>query len=104
MSQINEFLESCLEIPWILVGKKQTIETLINEEAVLLTNCLRNKLKKWKLRLEYTRFFLLGYTDQDPDLEGLIEYYVDWWDYDEYLMLQRQSDNLRIASIKNDKH
>ncbi len=51
MRRINEFLESCLEISRILVGKKQTIKTLINEEAVLLINCLRNKLKYGNLKV-----------------------------------------------------
>ena len=39
---------------------------------------------------------LASYNDRDPDLEGLQEFYVDWRDYDEYLVLQRQSDNLRM--------
>jgi hypothetical protein len=33
------------------VGKKQTIETLINEEALLLAKFLRNERKDWKPRM-----------------------------------------------------
>lgn len=36
MNQLNEYFELMVEIPRIKVGKKQTIETLINEEALTL--------------------------------------------------------------------
>jgi hypothetical protein len=36
MRQLDKFFESYIEIPRMQVGKKQTIETLINEEALLL--------------------------------------------------------------------
>ena len=36
-----------VEIPRIKVGKKQTIETLINEEALLLAKFLRNERIDW---------------------------------------------------------
>jgi len=41
--ELNDFFESVVEIPRIHVGKKQTIETLINEEALLLAKLLRNE-------------------------------------------------------------
>ena len=40
-----------VEIPRIKVGKKQTIETLINEEALLLAKFLRNERKEWVPRI-----------------------------------------------------
>ena len=49
-----------------------------------------------KPRLAYARSYFLGYADRDPDLEGLEKFYVDWRDYDEYIVVQKQSDNLRI--------
>jgi hypothetical protein len=52
--------------------------------------------EKRKPRLKYAQFLFLGRTDRDPDLEGLTEYYIDWRDDDVYLVLQRQSDNLRL--------
>ena len=47
MKQLNKFFESYVEIPRMRVGKKQTIETLINEEALLLGKYLRNESKSW---------------------------------------------------------
>ncbi len=37
-------------IPRMKVGKKQTIETLINEDALLLAKFLRNENIKWNPR------------------------------------------------------
>jgi hypothetical protein len=37
-------------IPRIKVGKRQSIETLINEEAMLFAKYLRNERKKWNAR------------------------------------------------------
>ena len=39
MQDLNRFFESNVEIPRIRVGKRQTLETLINEEALLFTIC-----------------------------------------------------------------
>lgn len=49
-----------------------------------------------KPRLAYARSYFLGYSDRDPDLEGLEKFYVEWGDYEEYFVIQNQSDNLRI--------
>jgi hypothetical protein len=35
MDQLNDYFESIVEIPRIKVSERQTIETLINEEAML---------------------------------------------------------------------
>jgi CRISPR-associated protein Cas1 len=43
MRQLNKFFESIVEIPRIKVGMKQTIETLINEEALLFAKYLRTE-------------------------------------------------------------
>jgi hypothetical protein len=40
-----------VEIPRIKVGEKRTIETLINEEALLLAKYLRSEREVWSLRL-----------------------------------------------------
>lgn len=50
MEKLNNFFESTVEVPRIKVGKKQTIETLINEEALLFAKFLRNELKFWMPR------------------------------------------------------
>ena len=50
MKQLNRFFESKVEVPRMLVGEKQTIETLINEEPLLLAKFLRNERKMWTPR------------------------------------------------------
>jgi len=37
-----DFFETTVDVPRIKVGKKQTIETWINEETLLLAKYLRN--------------------------------------------------------------
>jgi hypothetical protein len=48
---LNGFFESKIEIPRINVGESQTIETLINEEVLLLAKLLRNEGKIWHPRI-----------------------------------------------------
>jgi len=40
-----------VEIPRIRHGKRQTLDTLISEEALLLAKFLRNERKEWNPRL-----------------------------------------------------
>jgi CRISPR/Cas system-associated endonuclease Cas1 len=47
MKQLDKFFESYLKIPRMKVGKKQTIETLINEETLLFAKFLRNERSTW---------------------------------------------------------
>ena len=47
----NEHFETKVEIPRFRVGKRQEIETLINEEALLLGMYLRGEKKEWKPRI-----------------------------------------------------
>ena len=51
MTKLEEFFESQVEIPRIKVGKKQTLETLITEEALLLAKYLRNERQSWTPRI-----------------------------------------------------
>jgi len=46
--------------------------------------------------LAYARSHFLGYSDRDPDLEGLEKFYVEWRDFTEYIVVQKQTDNLRL--------
>jgi len=48
---LNSLFENEIEIPRIKHGNKQTLDTLINEEALLLAKFLRNERKDWKPRL-----------------------------------------------------
>jgi CRISPR-associated protein Cas1 len=47
---LNRLFQSEVEIPRIRHGKKQTLGTLISEEALLLAKFLRNELKEWSPR------------------------------------------------------
>ena len=47
MKQLNAFFEVIVEVPRMRIGKKQTIETLISEEALLLAKFLRDERKTW---------------------------------------------------------
>lgn len=49
-ARLNEYFEMYVEIPRIKVGERQTIETLINEEALLFAKYLRTEIATWKPR------------------------------------------------------
>lgn len=51
MRKLNSFLESMVDIQRIRHGKKQAVETLINEEALLLAKYLRNEKPSWHPRI-----------------------------------------------------
>jgi hypothetical protein len=50
MTKLNEYFDTKIELPLIRHGKRQRIETLINEEALLLDKYLRNEKKTWAPR------------------------------------------------------
>ena len=47
MRELERYFESKVEIPLIRHGKKQRIETLINEEALLFAKYLRSERDHW---------------------------------------------------------
>ena len=49
--RLNAYFESEVEIPRIKVGKRQEIETLINEEVMLLGKYLRDERESWVPRI-----------------------------------------------------
>ena len=51
MKELSGYFESKVEIPLIRHGKKQRIETLINEEILLFAKYLRNEMKEWVPRI-----------------------------------------------------
>jgi len=55
MKELQEYFESKSEISLIRHEKKQRIETLINEEALLLAKFLRDERKKWIPRISLMR-------------------------------------------------
>jgi hypothetical protein len=48
---LNALFEGTFEIPRIKVGKRQTLETLINEEALLFAKYLRSERETWIPRI-----------------------------------------------------
>jgi len=48
---LNNLFNGWVKIPRIKHGKKQTLDTLINEEALLLAKFLRSERKDWIPRL-----------------------------------------------------
>ena len=51
MRNLNDYFDTKIELPLIRYGKRQRIETLINEEALLLAKYLRNERKTWIPRM-----------------------------------------------------
>jgi hypothetical protein len=49
-AKLNGYFETHVEIPRIKVGNRQTIETSISEEALLLAKALRNEINRQKHR------------------------------------------------------
>lgn len=47
MNKLNEYFESTVEIPRMRVGKRQTVETLIFEKALLFGKYIRNEKETW---------------------------------------------------------
>lgn len=58
MDQLNDFFESFVEIPRIKMGERHSIETLINEEALLFAKYLRGQIGAWSPRIVQPNFFI----------------------------------------------
>jgi hypothetical protein len=53
MRELNEYFDTKIELPLIRHGKRQRIETLINEETLLLAKYIRNEKNEWIPRISY---------------------------------------------------
>jgi len=51
MRDLNDYFDTKIEIPLIRYGKRQRIETLINEEALLLAKYIRKERETWVPRI-----------------------------------------------------
>jgi len=51
MKRLYKYFEMEVEIPRIRIGRRQTIETLINEEALLFAKFLRGERATWTPRI-----------------------------------------------------
>jgi CRISPR-associated protein Cas1 len=54
-AKLNNYLEIFVEVSRIRVGERQTVETLISEEALLFAKYLRNEKKDWVPRIGITK-------------------------------------------------
>jgi hypothetical protein len=50
MALLDDFFESVVDVPRLKYGERQSITSLINEEALLLGSYLRDENIKWKPR------------------------------------------------------
>ncbi len=48
---LNRYFQSKMGMPRIQMGNKQEVETLVNEEALLLAMLFRNEKKEWIPRI-----------------------------------------------------
>ena len=48
---LNQYFQSKVRMPRVRMGEQQEIETLINEEALLLAMFLRDERKSWRPRI-----------------------------------------------------
>jgi CRISPR-associated protein Cas1 len=53
MRELNDYFDTKIKLPLIRFGKRQRIETLINEEALLLAKYIRKESEDWIPRTAY---------------------------------------------------
>jgi len=53
MKKLNACFEGKVEIPRIKHGNRQTLDTLISEEALLFAKYLRDERKRWIPRIAF---------------------------------------------------
>lgn len=49
--RLSDYFRSKVDVPRIMRGERQEIETLINEEALLFAKYLRNEIPSWNPRV-----------------------------------------------------
>lgn len=54
IKELNDYFESKVNISLMRYGNKQKIETLINEESLLLGKYLRDEITNWTPRVAHT--------------------------------------------------
>ena len=53
-----------------------------------------------KPRLNYARRYFIDFSiDKDLDFQELQEFYLKWRDFDEYMVLQKQAEDLQIKGV-----
>jgi CRISPR/Cas system-associated endonuclease Cas1 len=50
-AKLNALFRSMVNVPRVKVGKQQEVESLINEEALLLAKFVRNETTHWQPRI-----------------------------------------------------
>jgi CRISPR/Cas system-associated endonuclease Cas1 len=51
MKRLHKLVECTVDVSRVRIGNRQTIETLINEEARMFAKFLRNERKEWRPRI-----------------------------------------------------
>ena len=51
MRELNDYFDTKIELPRLRSGKRQRIETLINEESLLLAKYIRKEIGEWTPRI-----------------------------------------------------
>jgi hypothetical protein len=51
LDELNDYFESMVEVKRIRNGEHQTLETLINEEALLFAKYLIGEIRRWEPRI-----------------------------------------------------
>ncbi len=47
MKELNQYFENIVDLPRIRVGHGQTLETMINEEALVFPKFIRREKQSW---------------------------------------------------------
>ena len=67
LDELNRFFETRVEVKRIRHGEHQTLETLINEEALLFAKYLRGEMKNWAPRIANGKLDLSPMRDLTRD-------------------------------------
>jgi hypothetical protein len=55
LNELNIFFETRIEVKRIRYGEHQTLETLINEEALIFAKYLRGESQNWEPRVAFLK-------------------------------------------------
>jgi hypothetical protein len=51
LRELNDYFDTKIELPRIRSGKRQRIETLINEDSLLIAKYFRDEITSWRPRI-----------------------------------------------------
>jgi hypothetical protein len=68
MKSLNRYFQNKVDVSRVRMGKQQEIETLINEEAMLFAEYLRNEKQSWIPRIVSLNWILLSVSGPLPSV------------------------------------